>query len=358
MKGVCLFGGHHAGYPRSGVIVEGLRRLGVPLVACTASPRWKAPRRYARLLAGYARSAGGFDVVYVPEFRHKDVPLAWALSRVSGKACLFDPLVSRYDTRVHDRADTADLGPQAWHNRNIDRISMSLPDVLLADTHEHASYYARWAASPDTRIRVVAVGYDDRVFRPWAPPDADEGIRVLFYGSYLPLHGVDVIVEAAERLRGDARIHFDLVGGGQTFPLVEHLVRERRLARVRLLARVPAEQLPEHIARATICLGIFGRTDKARRVVPNKVYQCMGMERPVITGDTPAVREMFEDGAEVVLVRPGDGADLARAILALADDASRRARIAAVGLERVRREYSPVPIARRFLSCCEEAMDR
>jgi glycosyltransferase involved in cell wall biosynthesis len=358
MRGVCLFGGHHAGYPRSGVILEGLRRLGVPLVACTAPSRWKAPRRYARLVARYAGLAREFDVLYVPEFRHKDVPLAWALARASGKACVFDPLVSRYDTRVRDRGDTGEGGLQAWHNRNLDRISMSLADVVLADTREHAAYYARETAAPGARIRVVEVGYDDALFRPAAPARDEGEVRVLFYGSYLPLHGVEVIVEAAEQLREEPRIHFDLIGGGQTFARVQELVRGKRLDRVHLTERIPVARLPEHIAGAAICLGIFGATEKARRVVPNKVYQCMGMNRAVVTADTPAVREVFAEGSEVVLVPAADGKALAAAVAALADDAARRTRIADAAGERVRREYSPVPIARRFLSCCEEAVGR
>jgi len=358
VKGVCLFGGHHAGYPRSGVILEGLRRLGVPVVSCTASPRLKSPRRYTQLAARYRSLGDEFDVVFVPEFRHKDVPLAWALARARGKACVFDPLVSRYDTRVHDRGDAPDHGLQAWHNRNLDRVAMSLPDLVLADTREHAAYYRREAAAPDTTIRVLEVGYDDGMFRPAPPPAPGAEFRVLFYGSYLPLHGVDVIVEAAERLRDDDGIHFELIGGGQTFAEVERRVRDGRLGRVNLVPRTPAAELPARIAGASLCLGVFGRSAKARRVIPNKVYQCMGLERAVVTADTPAVRGVFQDGVEVVLVPAGDAGALARTIAALARDPARLGRIARAARARVQRDFSPVPIARRFVSCCEEAMAR
>jgi glycosyltransferase involved in cell wall biosynthesis len=356
MKGVCLFGGYHRGYPRSSVILSGLARIGVPVIDCTVSPRLKSPRRYPALLTAYRRVQGDFDVLFVPEFRHKDVPLAWALSRRGGKLCVFDPLVSRYDTRVHDRADTGARGLQASHNLNLDRIALSLPDLALADTAEHARYFRERLAAPDARVRVLPVGYDDDMFRPAPAPDAADVVRVLFYGSYLPLHGVDVIADAALRLRGERHIHFELIGGGQTFDDVTRRLREANVNNVSIEPRVDASHLPGRIARASICLGIFGTTQKASRVVPNKVYQCMGVARPVITADSPAVREFFEPGRHVEVVPAGDADALAERIALLAGDAARRAVLAEAAAAHVHEHYSPVPIARRFAALCTEAM--
>ena len=113
---------------------------------------------------------------------------------------------------------------------------------------------------------------------------------------------------------------------------------------------------PARIARASICLGIFGTTAKAARVVPNKVYQCAAMARPVISADTPALREFFDPERHVELVRPGDGAALAERIAMLARDPARRAALGEAAAAHVREHYSPVPIARRFAGMCEEAM--
>ena len=356
MRGVCLFGGHHRGYPRSGVILAGLRRMGVGVSECVASHRRKAPRRYAALAASYARMDRNFDVIFVPEFRHKDVPLAWALSRLTGKLCVFDPLVSRYDTRVHDRADAAAGGMQAMHNLNLDRFTLSLPDLCLADTQAHADYFRERLAAPDTRIEVLPVGYDDDVYVP-APPAADDGrIRVLFYGSYLPLHGVDVIVEAAAELAGEVDIRFDLIGGGQTFDRVSRRVRDAGLQNVTLHARVDPAELPARIASASICLGIFGVTPKASRVLPNKVYQCMGMNRAVITADTPAAREFLEDDVHAALVPAGEAAALAERIRVLSRDARLRHRLGNAAGALARERFAPVPIARRFVKLCEDAL--
>jgi glycosyltransferase involved in cell wall biosynthesis len=354
VKGVCLFGGHHAGYPRSAVLLAGLRRLGVPVVDCTVSPRLKSPRRYPSLLRRYRNLKDPFDVVFVPEFQHKDMPLASMLAHAGGKLCVFDPLVSRYDTRVHDRQDVSRHGVQAWHNRNLDRVSLSLADLVLADTEPHAAYY-RSLAAPGTRVRVLEVGYDDALFRP-APEPAGSGCRVLFFGSFLPLHGVDTIVEAAASLRSRHDVSFDLIGDGQTHAAVAARLDALGLERVTLSPRVAMETLPERIAGAHVCLGIFGRTPKASRVVPNKLFQCMGCARAVITADTPAVRSLFTAGEDVVTVPAGDAQALASAIVRLTDDAVLRRRLGDNAAARVARDFSPEPLARRLVEYCREAM--
>jgi glycosyltransferase involved in cell wall biosynthesis len=63
-------------------------------------------------------------------------------------------------------------------------------------------------------------------------------------------------------------------------------------------------------------------------VIPNKVYQCAAVGRPVITADTPAIREVFEPGTTIWLVPPGDAKALADAIALLAEDVCLRERLA------------------------------
>ena len=357
VKGVCVFGGFVRGYPRSEVIMKGLAANGVPVHVCHASHKKKLPSRYAALLREYRRLKEPFDVIYVPEFRHKDVPLAHFLSRIGGKRLVFDPLVSRYDTKIFDRGDAGAVSFQAWHNRNIDRLSMALPDVVLADTEAHAEYFADRLGANPAKIKVLRVGYDASLFRPHRA-GADERtngvMRVMFFGSYLPLHGVDVIVAAAALLKHRADIRFEIIGDGQTFASVMALLEREPLNNVSFLGRMPIEALSEHLADAHVCLGIFGSTPKAARVIPNKVYQCMGMGKPVITARSVAVEELFTDGESIVMVAPGDAAALASAVDQLCSDPRRRERIASAGHDAVQ-AYTSEGIGRRLLDICEDA---
>jgi glycosyltransferase involved in cell wall biosynthesis len=282
------------------------------------------------------------------------------LARLGGQVCVFDPLVSRYDTRVHDRADARDGSFQSHHNRNIDSWSMSLADVVLADTAAHADYYRREFAPPDASVEVLPVGYDDAVFTGAGPeaPREDGVVPVLFYGNYLPLHGVDVIARAALLLRDQPHIRFELIGAGQTYGAVERFVRAHGLDNVTLTPRLPVAELPGRIAAAAICLGVFGVTAKATRVVPNKVYQCMAMDRPVVTARSNASTEHFIDGVHADLVPPGDAAALAAAVRRLSQDPARRRRVGSEAGRLARERFGARRIAEQFVAICARARAR
>ena len=90
---------------------------------------------------------------------------------------------------------------------------------------------------------------------------------------------------------------------------------------------VAYDALGEMIAEADICLGIFGVTPKAQMVIPNKVFQAAMVGRPVITADTPAIREIFTHGETAWLCPPGDPEALADAVATLAADPVLRRRL-------------------------------
>ena len=106
----------------------------------------------------------------------------------------------------------------------------------------------------------------------------------------------------------------------------------------------PQAELPALIASADVALGIFGRTEKARRVVPHKVFQSLGMRKPVITARTPAVEEFFTHGGNIWLCDEPYAETLADAVIRLKADAALRERLAVDGYRTVK---EPVLAGRR-----------
>jgi glycosyltransferase involved in cell wall biosynthesis len=95
---------------------------------------------------------------------------------------------------------------------------------------------------------------------------------------------------------------------------------------------VTLDELSIERRKADICLGgHFGETNKAKRVIPGKVYDCLSARKPVILGNNPANRELFEDGKNVIFVEHGNPEQLADAILNLKNDEVIREKIAEQG---------------------------
>jgi len=256
----------------------------------------------ARLLA--KRPQGDALIVGYPG--HFDLPAARRAAR--GRPVVFNPLLSLADTIVSDRGRFRAGSPAARTLATIDRRAFATADVVVADTEAHAEYLKELAGHD--RFEVCFVGAEDRLFTPgWEPADA---FSVLFVGKLIPLQGVDTIVEAA---RHAPEIRFRLVGSGQ----LESLLRDAP-PNVTRVAWVDYERLPDELRRAGCALGIFGTTPKAGRVIPNKAFQALACGTPLVTGDTPAARELLTDEESALLVPPGDPEALARAVQRLAEN--------------------------------------
>ena len=345
---IIFFGGYDPDYPRNAIIRKGLERNGVRVRSCRAGGSRRAVFRYPLLLARFlATCLGRRSRLFVPDFRHKDVPLAWMLSRIPRRMLIFDPLVSRYETRVLDRRDAEEGSAQAKHNWNIDRITMRMSDVVLADTNAHAAFYINEFDVDEKKVNTLYLGYDDTVFDRVPDREPDGIFSVLFYGSFLPLHGTDVIVEAARLL--DSGFRFRIVGSGQTMD--EFMARSEGIddGRIELSGNVPEKELPGLIADADAVLGVFGTTPKTGMVIPNKVYQSMACGRPVVTADTPAIREIFTPGEHLVCVPPGDAVLLAGELKRLRDDRQFAMSVADRGGRLVREQFNPAKVAGRLL---------
>jgi glycosyltransferase involved in cell wall biosynthesis len=223
----------------------------------------------------------------------------------------------------------------------IDRHSFRSADLVVADTDAHAQFLRQLTGRTD--IAVCFVGAEERLFsRGWEPPAS---FSALFVGKLIPLQGVETILAAA---RLAPEIAFRIVGTGQLAKLVDE-----RPANVDHVPWIEYELLPAELQRAGCALGIFGTTQKAQRVIPNKVFQALACALPVVTADTPAARELLVDGESALLVPPGDPAALAGAVQRLAADPALARRIAAGGRAAYERAASETVLGARWRGLIE-----
>jgi glycosyltransferase involved in cell wall biosynthesis len=260
-------------------------------------------------------SRAGFDAVIVGYPGHFDMPQA---RKLAGKRPLvFNPLLSLADTLVTDRGRFRRGSLAARVLRATDRRALRIADLVVADTEANAGFLAGLGELPPERVAVAYVGAEDRLFRPgWQPPAP---FHALFVGKLIPLHGLETILEAA---RLAPEIPFRIVGSGQLDALLADPP-----SNVEHVPWIEYEQLPDAIQSAGCALGIFGLSDKAARVIPNKAFQALACATPLVTGDTPGARELLVDGESALLVPPGDPAALAGAVRRLAANETLRRRI-------------------------------
>ena len=350
---VLYFGTYERDYPRNAQVISCLSAAGIEVVEGHV-PLWESERHklslglrtFARAVRAEVRlarrSARGCDALIVGYPGHIDMPVA---RRVAGKRPLvFNPLVSLEDTMVDDRGLVSGGSARGRVLRAIDRRAFRTADLVVADTAAHATYFESRFDLPPKRLAVCYVGAEDRLFRPG--PRAKDAFTVLFVGKLIPLHGVETILRAAALV---PEISFRIVGSGQL-----DLMLTRAPSNVRHDPWVEYEELPDLYRSAGCALGIFGTSDKARRVIPNKAFQALATGTPLITSDTPAQRELLEDGRDALLVAPSDPAALAAAIRRLASNQALAAEIGTRGRETYAEHASETALGARWRALLEQ----
>lgn len=251
------------------------------------------------------------DLIWVPCFRQRDMHSAVHWAKKWRCPLVFDPLISAYQKEVFERRKWPQNDKAAVQLREWEATWFQHADVVIADTKVHADYFIRTFRLDPQKVFIIHVGADERMFNP-TPLDV-EGmpLEVLFYGSFLPLHGPEVIVDAAS-LSKDLRVQWVLLGDGDSKNRIQD--RARGLENVRFEPWMDYANLPRRLSRAHMVLGIFGTTPKASMVIPNKVFQTMAAGRPLITMRSDAYPKKMSASQVIGWVPPGDPQALSQCV--------------------------------------------
>lgn len=231
------------------------------------------------------------------------------------KTVVIDFFISMYDTFVCDRKKFKKSSWIAKLLHQIDEITLQRCHHIIVDTKTHGAYFSEeFHVSPE-KLEVMYLEADLSVYdsSKYMEERDEEVLKVLYFGSILPLQGVEVILEAVRLLENQRNIVFTIIG-----PIKEKDNIET-YSNVKFYRWLSQEQLAEQIARADLCLaGHFNaEIGKARRTIPGKAYIYEAMNKPMVLGENEANRELFQEDDRHFFVEMGNAAALAAKITSI-----------------------------------------
>ena len=377
---VVFWGTYDTGKPRTRILLRGLRELGVELLECHTDV-WSAVEDKSRidsrlqqfklLLACLASYPGllwrylrlpPHDAVIVGYPGQLDILLLWPLARLRRTPIVLDLVQSAYLTMVEIRNILPKTGLAARLLFRAERLALHTADrVVFLSRYGAADLGSRFGI-PQSKRAAVMIGAEPEIFPPRTAtqtPVDKKPFTVLFYGSFHKLHGIDSIVAAAERARSRP-FRWLLIGQGREAETIRQRLQDSPNPRLQWIPWVPYPQLVQWLHQADVALGLMGTPKQSGWAIPNKVFQVFSAGVPLITADTPAMRELIAADSvdtvpnDIILVPPGDP----DAIVDAVERMYARCRNGVSGpLHRALVEqFQPRHIARQFLAVVEAAV--
>ena len=221
---------------------------------------------------------------------------------------VIDFFISMYDTLCCDRKRVKADGFMGRLLHGVDAFTLRKANVIICDTKAHGHYFCEEFQAEREKLVTVYLQADSSVYYPRVvrkPDYLENKYVVLYFGSVLPLQGVEVVLKAMELLKNKERLHFFFIG-----PISDKsLLAIRPVSdNIEYFTWLSQEKLAEYIAMSDLCLaGHFNASIlKAYRTIPGKAYIYHAMGKPMILGDNPANHELFDGDNKVTFVEMGN----------------------------------------------------
>jgi glycosyltransferase involved in cell wall biosynthesis len=269
---------------------------------------------------------------------------------------VYDAYLSFYENIIVDRSRFSRFSLPSLFFYLLDFLLVYFSDILIFDTKEHQDYFKKnYKIKKQTKLLVWPVSLDVNKIDSYLNNVNGELLfsvdkyNILFYGTYIPLQGIEYIIGAANLLKANNDMIFTLIGDGYKKKEMENLVKKHDLRNVRFIDSVSYDKLFSYIKQADLCLGIFGDTDKAKRVIANKVLECLSAKKIVITGRNNALERYFEGNNDIVYCELANEKDLAEKILEIYKDYEQYKKLGYNGREKIEISFSTKALREKIL---------
>ncbi len=209
---------------------------------------------------------------------------------------------------------------------------------------------------PLDRMDVIPNGIDTSLF---VPGPRDNEVRrqhgwgdkfvILYLGTHGMAHALDKVLEVARTMQSEPDKHFVFVGEGAEKERLRRLATAWRLPNVEFIDQQPKSRVPLYYAACDLGLVTLRDTPLFQEVLPSKIFEYLGMERPIVLAVGGEARSLVESAGAGRYVPPEDVGAMTDVIRTLSSDRAELADMGRRGRSHVLEHYDRSVLARRYL---------
>jgi glycosyltransferase involved in cell wall biosynthesis len=177
----------------------------------------------------------------------------------------------------------------------------------------------------------------------------EDDFLVLYAGIIGHAQGLEVLHQAAVRLKDFDRIKFILLGSGPEKEKLMQLKKDQQINNLFFFDAVEKKQMPAIIAASTVSVVPLKRLELFKGAIPSKIFENLAMKKPILLGVEGEAKDLFITQAKAGLAFiPEDGADLAEKTLQLFQQPELIQQLGENGFRYVQENFTRDKIATEF----------
>jgi glycosyltransferase involved in cell wall biosynthesis len=285
---------------------------------------------------------------------------AWALARLKGVPFLFEvrDLWPAFAVQVGVLKQPLLIKASEWLERFLyrqaDQVIVNSPGFIQHVSERGARKVALLPNGSDPRMfDLQADGEDFRLTN-----KLGQGFLVLYAGAHGMSNDLQVVLQAADRLRGQDNIRFVFLGDGKEKNSLVAEAAKMELPNVVFLPPVPKDEMPAALAASDACIAILKPIPLYNTVYPNKVFDYMAAGKPVILAIEGVIREVVDQAHAGIPVPPGDSKALAEAILRLAQNPTETRLMGSRGRQYIEQHFDRAVLADQLARIFQDLVNR
>ncbi|TKD65095.1 glycosyltransferase [Flavobacterium sp. ASW18X] len=247
------------------------------------------------------------------------------LAKLFRKTIISDFYISYYDTRVFDRKMVSKSSLMAKVYRFYDRLLLSADKVFFLNNAEKEYYINTVYPNGNKQINAfvipLCINAKRKAKLDYYKKTDKEYLNICWWGTFIPLHGLENIIEAASILKQqDVAFKLNLFGDSKKNAVpYNQMVKELDLEDCVFLHSdytFSSGRLEEYlVTNCDLALGAFGASEKAHTVITNKVIDAVSMKIPVLTGRSLGIMEYFNTIEDLFMTKSNTGEAIATSVM-------------------------------------------
>lgn len=192
---------------------------------------------------------------------------------------------------------------------------------------------------------------NDTVLSNWRKKNnfSEDDFILLYAGIIGHAQGLEVIINAARKLKDHSNIKFVLLGSGPEKEKLQLLKQKLKTENVFFFDAVTKKEMPSIVSAIDVAVIPLKRLDLFKGAIPSKIFENLAMKKPILLGVEGEAKDLFIDEGKCGLAFiPEDASDLVNKTLDLYTNRNELDQLGENGYKYVEKKFTRDLIANNF----------